>query len=207
MEECPTDSMEFYTNEWAVKYWRELYNKYIVLNDETCNYIEMQYKNVFKGEEKILGCILRGTDYVERRANKHPVQPLPEELIEEAENVMQKFQYHKLFLATEDERILEKFKRVFGEKLLYVDQQRYDNGTVPLALQEQFAKKTNRRMEGMNYLSAIYLLAKCRALIGGRCGMTTISFLISTGYEYVHLWNVGRYRMDDYMLPPKYLPS
>ena len=203
-EICPTDSMEFYSNQFSVDYWRKLYKKYIVLNKKTSEFICRQYEILF-GDSKVLGCICRGTDYVERRAYKHPIQPKTEELINEAKVLIEKREYEKIFLATEDERILKEFKNAFGSKLIYVEQQRYNDGKIPLALQDSFAKKTSRKEEGLKYVTAIYLLGKCNAIIGGRCGMSTISYLISDGYEYTHLWNLGRYGIDDYCLPEEYL--
>ncbi len=206
LEECPTDSMEFYTNDFAVNFWRKIYRENIVLNEESKKHIEEQYTKLFGNEhQKILGCICRGTDYVERRAYKHPIQPKVEALIHEAKEFMLVNAYDKIFLATEDEFILEQFKEAFGEKLIYVEQQRYKDGSIPLARQQEFATRTNRRIEGLNYLTAIYLLAECDSLIGSRCGITTISYIISKGFEYTHLWNLGRYGIDDYCLPENYL--
>lgn len=206
LEVCPTDSMEFYTNPYMVAYWRHIYRKYFKLSDSTREFVEQQ-KNQVLGEKhgKILGCILRGTDYVERRANNHPIQPSTTLVIDKAKTLMQSGEYEKLFLATEDIRILEQFEKEFGDRLVYVEQQRYDKGEVILTRQENFASLTSRREEGLKYLTAIYLLGECDALIGGRCGMTTISYIISNDYDYEYLWNIGRYRTDDYCLPEEYL--
>lgn len=203
---CPTDSMEFYTNENCVAYWRMLFQKYIRLSKEAETFIEGQRQKIFgDSNEKTLGCIVRGTDYIQGRPFNHPVQPLPEDVLHKAEEVMAEKGYQRLFLATEDAGVLAMFKEHFGDKLFYVEQQRYEDGKTPLALQENFAKDSSPKEEGMKYLSAIYLLGGCDALIGGRCGITTIAYLISSGFEYEYLWNLGRYQTDDYSLPERYL--
>lgn len=204
---CPTDSMEFYTNDGCVAYWREVYRKYIRLSDEAADFIEGQRRAVFGGQrsERVLGCIVRGTDYIQGRPLNHPVQPLPGDVVQKAKEVMAERGYGKLFLATEDENVLRLFQKEFGDRLLYVQQQRYRDGNTPLALQQGYAKETSPKTEGMKYLSVIYLLAECDGLIGGRCGITTIAYLISEGFEYEYLWNLGRYHTDDYCLPERYL--
>lgn len=203
---CPTDSMEFYTNECCVAYWRDIYRKYIRLSGEALAFVEKQRQLIFKDTtEKVLGCIVRGTDYIQGRPLNHPVQPLPEDVLKKAEEVMAQKGYGKLFLATEDANVLKLFQERLGDKLLYVEQQRYEDGKTPLALQDNFAKETSPKEEGMKYLAVIYLLGGCDALIGGRCGITTIAYLISSGFEYEYLWNLGRYQTDDYCLPERYL--
>lgn len=203
---CPTDSLEFYTNPYCVEYWRKLYKKYIILNGETEEYILEQQRTLFGSANiRVLGCIVRGTDYVGLRALNHPIQPTAEEVIEKAAKLLEDGEYEKIFLATEDADILQKFKDAFGTKVVYVEQQRYSDGTKYLSQQADFATKTSRRKEGLQYLTAIYLLGRCTSIIGGRCGITTISYLISDGYEYEYLWNIGRYQTDDYCLPEKYL--
>lgn len=206
---CPTDSMEFYTNEYAVTYWRGLYHEYIRLSEEAKSFIEKQRikvfgENPYELQKKVLGCVVRGTDYIQGRPLNHPVQPLPEEVLEKAKKTMEEKGYEYLFLATEDENVLKLFQQELKDKLLYVEQQRYTDGTTLLALQPGYASESSPKLEGLKYLSVIYLLAECDGLIGGRCGITTIAYLISKGFSYTYLWNLGRYHTDDYCLPQKY---
>jgi hypothetical protein len=208
----PTDSVEFYTNDACVAYWRNIYRKYIRLSENAAQFIENQRREVFgangehsgKSRGRVLGCIVRGTDYIQGRPLNHPVQPLPEDVVQKAKEVMAEQGYEKLFLATEDANVLELFRKEFGDRLLYVQQQRYRDGKTPLALQEGYAAESDPKTEGLKYLSVIYLLAGCDGLIGGRCGITTIAYLISDGFEYEYLWNLGRYQTDDYCLPERY---
>lgn len=82
LEICPTDSMEFYTNAFSTKYWRALYADQIRLSDAALEYVKNESYRLFGNhEEKILGCVCRGTDYVERRAYRHPIQPEVKEML------------------------------------------------------------------------------------------------------------------------------
>ena len=64
----PSDSMEFFTNANCVRYWRNIFSKYINLSDEAQKFIDEQRKEIFGNKrEKILGCVARGTDYLEGR--------------------------------------------------------------------------------------------------------------------------------------------
>lgn len=203
---APSDSMEFFTNANCIAFWRKIYKKYIQLSDEAELFIAEQRKIVFgQRTGKVLGCVARGTDYMQGRPYNHPVQPKPEEVIEKAKQVMAEYGYTNIFLATEDENILNQFRENFGDKLLFVQQQRYCDGKEKLACQKNFATETDRKTEGMKYLSAIYLLSECDALIGGRCGITTMAYIISEGFTFEYLWNLGRYCTEDYCLPEEYL--
>lgn len=205
-EQAPTDDVEFFTDPYKINFWRNFYKENIRLNRETQEYIEVKEKELFNTDGgRVLGVVCRGTDYIQGRPYRHPVQPLPEDVINEAKKLLETGEYKKIFLATEDIKILEMFKSEFGEKLIYVEQQRYGKVDKQLAMMEDFAKESSPREEGLKYLTAIYLMAKCDAIIGGRCGMTVISYLASDGYKYEKLWNLGRYGIDEYCMPSKYL--
>ena len=51
-----------------------------------------------------------------------------------------------------------------------------------------------------DYLMAIYLLSKCRALVAGRTSGSVAAMIISEGYEDIYFWNRGRYgdNMEEY---------
>ncbi len=51
--------------------------------------------------------------------------------------------------------------------------------------------------KNMEYLAALAILAKCQVFIGGRTSGTVTSFLFAEGFEQIHIWNEGRYGLDD----------
>jgi hypothetical protein len=47
---------------------------------------------------------------------------------------------------------------------------------------------------GIEYLSSIYLLSRCDALIGGNCGGSISALLMNGGkYEFTEIFNLGLY--------------
>ena len=56
----------------------------------------------------------------------------------------------------------------------------------------------------------MYLLSRCKALIGGRTNGTLAVYFMTNGfenYEYVYLWNIGSYGTDDIMSVKVFLDS
>lgn len=180
------------------KYWRTLCKKYIHYSKEAEKHIA-QYKDMFQPTDKILGILARGTDYLNGAANVahgHPVQPNIDELISNTRRLMEEQQCNKIFLATEDQKILHAMQSEFNEKLLFIEQKRYygkqEKRLVHLADYSKDAIDMNRA-----YLAAIHYLSKCNCLFGGFVTGTTGAFLLSDGFEKFELWYNGNHGLND----------
>ena len=99
--------------------WRRLAAESLVLNNEAMRFCDEDYRSMILKEDRVLGVKCRGTDYNSKSAKGHPVQPEIERVIEKAQFVMKKYDLNKLYLSSEDKNIVMKFKKVFGNKLLY----------------------------------------------------------------------------------------
>ena len=99
-----------------------------------------------------------------------------------------------LFLATEDMEILEHFRQAgFGERLRYIDQDRYRYANVdqPGRVVAKMKKEGHDYHDEMPYLAVLYLLAECDSLIGNcRCGAFTVADYINGG-SYEHRYCCG----------------
>ena len=109
----PADIFRLEASPENTEYWRLLCKKYIRYTPEVQKIIE-QYKDMFHPEDKVLGVLARGTDYLNPGVG-HPVQPTYEEVIERAREIMQECHCNKIFVATEDENILSEMKKEFGK--------------------------------------------------------------------------------------------
>ena len=69
-----------------------------------------------EGKGNVLGVIARGTDYAYLKPEKHFIPCNTDEFITYVKVYKRQFGYPILYLATEDEEILEKFKESFSEK-------------------------------------------------------------------------------------------
>ncbi len=192
----PNDSMSFFLNKKKRDYWKKIAQKYIRLNYGTRKVIEKEERNLFGKDRKdrVLGVLCRGTDYVQLKPFRHPVQPTAEEVIEKAKKVMKRRKCQKLFLATEDEEILKKFQKAFGKKLIYSNQKRFSNTKGSYLSKIHFERKNDAYLKGLEYLTTIILLSKCDCFIAGRTSGTIGAVLFSKGFDYTYFWDKGRYK-------------
>lgn len=172
--------------------WRKVFQNYFSLNHALLVTFETEKRKLF-GDNRVLGVLARGTDYVNSHPKDHPIQPSVAQIIEKAEEVMDKYQCTHLFLATEDQNIYSKMKQHFGEQLLAVETIRYTtvgNQNINDICNE---RKNDKFLKGKEYLFAIWLLSKCTCLVAGNVGGTHGALLMSKGYEYSYVFNLGLY--------------
>ena len=190
---APNNSMDFFSNyNGELSYWRKKCREYIRLKPHVKETFEETYRNLFDENDKVLGVLARGTDYVKLRPSKHPIQPTTEQLIEKADEVMQMYGCNKIFLATEDKEIADAFFAKFGNKCMtntqdYVD---YKEGYLAEIKSEN---ENGRYLRGFNYLITILILARCSCIVAGRTSGTVGAALMSDGWEYSHFFDLGYY--------------
>ena len=168
------------------------YKKYLNFTDEIFEYIESQYKNVIGNKKNILGVLCRGTDYLSLKPAYHHIQPNPKDVIAKIKELQKTHNFEYIYLATEDSNIYELFKKEFGDKLIDNNQYRYSKVN-------NFISKIDTQEENhlynlaKDYLSSIYILSKCRYFISGRTAGTLGVYLLTKGFEYDYVYDLGRY--------------
>ncbi len=190
----PSDLFELVSAPQMTAYWRKLCEKYIRFSPEQENVIR-KYQTIFEPEDKVLGVLARGTDYLNPGVG-HAVQPSVDEVVKRTKRNIEKNGCNKIFLATEDGMILERMKQEYGKKLLYVDQKRYQgmqqNKLGHLSDYVADAIDMNR-----SYLAAIYYLSKCSSFFGGVTTGTVGVYLLSEGFEEFEFWYRGAHGTSD----------
>lgn len=179
-----------------IKHIKRLYSKYIRFNSDTQRYLQKEYERILQGKGKILGVLCRGTDYTMKRPAAHPVQPDPSDVIEKARQVMLEKGCSYLYLATEDEEIYTMFRSEFGGRLLTNDQMRFskeDMQHVRQLFEIQPKRARDKYLRGLEYLTSMYLLSKCDCFIGGLTAGTVGVHLMSKGFDYDYVYELGRY--------------
>jgi hypothetical protein len=191
-------TIDFYIFEDPMRldYFRDLFNKYIHFNEKTKNYIQNAYNSIFSAKTNVLGVLCRGTDYLRKKPGGHPVQPEPSEVINKVLRITEKYQCNYIYLATEDQEIYDLFKMKFGEKLISNDQRRFKQSDFENA--DYISQIINTEKEenyslGLDYLSSIYNLSKCDFFIGGKTAGTVGVYLLSKGFVYDYVWDIGFY--------------
>ena len=186
-------------NKEEVKFWSEIYNRYIRYNDKLQTETDIEYakyfKNIHNNGEKILGVKLRGTDYNGIKPEGHYIQPTAEEMVAEANKIMAKKKIGYVYLATEDEDIAEVFKKYFGNKLIVRENLLTNKGIAGLVPVAQVVAEQFGRIEsGINYIKDIDLLSRADYLLtSGNSGAVLAIIMNDLRYKKVWFNNKGRY--------------
>ena len=199
-EFCPSKKFLmglFYNDEKKLFYFRNLFHKYIVFNELIKKDFESRWKMIAENR-RIVGCLLRGTDYVLKKPKNHPVQPSPEIVCEKIKLVMQDYNCERVFLATEDADILELAKEKFGNSLLYIEQFRMSKKemnpqTFLYSNKKAASKNMNLLKDALDYLFATYALSRCNCFISGITGGMKGVLLMTEGFEYQYIYDLGLY--------------
>ena len=119
---------------------------------------------------KTLGVHVRGTDFKDKNAG-HPVCVEEKEHIKYARELIQNKGYDRIFLATDEERIIGEFADEFGDMVICYDDilRSVDGRPVHLSGNE---RKDHGYLLGIEILKDSYALASCTGLI---CGMSQVS--------------------------------
>lgn len=182
-----------YGRTGELEYWRGLVKKYIHLSPEAENAVQMEYRRLFSLQDKVLGVKCRGTDYANGKPKNHPIQPTPLQAADKAEEIMKDHACTKVFLATEDAAFYQVFSERFGDKLIAnkTEYAQYQGGS---AGKEEYEREDGGYRAGMEYLVTTMLLAKCDCLCAGCVSATVGALLLTEGYEYTYLFDLGIYR-------------
>lgn len=179
-----------YGKTGELEYWRKLVRKYMVLSDAAAQRVEEEYNRLFAPNDKVLGVKCRGTDYANGMPKNHPIQPTPEQAAAKAEEIFREQNCTKLFLATEDAAFYRIFTDRFGEKLI-VNKTEYAEYQGGSAGKEEYERGDSRA--GMDYLVTTMLLARCHCLCAGCVSGTVAALMLTEGYEYTYLFDLGIY--------------
>lgn len=144
------------------------------------------------GGAKTLGILARGTDYVSSKPKGHPIQPTAEQMIKKAKEIMKEHSCEKIYLATEDADIYDRLKEEFGEALTAPDTERYT--TKGMQNINDLRQEKDKYQKGKEYLLSMMLLAGCDCLAAGNVGGTHGALLMSDGFEYCYIFDLGKYQ-------------
>lgn len=165
--------------------------KLIRMNEETRQYVEEKMPKELS--EKVLGVVMRGTDFRKEAAEK--INKEWRKDIIDAKTFLQaciyyknKLKYEYIFLATEDEEYFKMFRQTFGDKLLSVDQKRvsYDYKNQKYIQIKDLLTIQDGKVAGRNYLAVIHCLSVCDSLLFNiECGAAQLA----------ECWNNKKYKL------------
>lgn len=162
-------------NEYLVSR-AELARKYIKLKPPVASYITDGIKELGGDFRNILGVHVRGTDFG-KGYRGHAVMINDEDYLELAKKELGGGHFDRVFLATDQETTIEKFRKVFGHKLLvYQDAFHSTNGEAV-----HFSKVSREHHQyrlGLEVLRDVYTLAACDGLIAGLSNVSIAARII-----------------------------
>ena len=174
---------------------KENLREFLNFSETTNDYIKKTHKEIIGDKENILGILIRGTDYTERRTYKENIQPTIKEVIKKIKEYQKKYpEIEYIYLATEDANIYEKMKKEFGDILLDNKQKRYSyKKNDPFLLEVKTDREDNNYYLALEYLSSLYILSKCKYFIGGRNNGTRFAYILQKNWKDFYIWELGRY--------------
>lgn len=146
--------------------------KYIKYNDNISAYLKSEYEKLL-GSKKTLAVHYRGTDF-HKQYNRHPVPVKIEQEFEKIYELLQNKDYEQIFLATDEEAVVNRFKEEFGEIVkVYTDTYR-DEGTGESVAFSSSKRKNHHYKLGLEVVRDQYTLTNCAGLV---CGYSNVTFL------------------------------
>lgn len=174
--------------------WRKFTRDHIAFTDETTRAIDARQAELFRGETRVLGCLVRGTDYTTMRPQYHPVQPDPAQVVADARRLCAERDLRKVFLATEDRNVRDLFQREFGDALITNQTELPDYKSDYLVDSGALGDFSRRMLISTQYLVSIALLSRCPCLLAGCASGSVGAALLSPGFEVMRFYDLGYYR-------------
>ena len=156
-----------------------------------------EYADAIIGDRRILGVLIRGTDYLIVHKDGPRKMAGVDDMIPVIHEWIDSFGYEGIFLATEDSDILNRIRDEFGESVFVIAQERHSvsdlAGHMLLSeLEKENASDYERSVveSTVNYFYALYMLSCCSAfLCSGPCNGYDLAVGFNGGrYERVHLF-------------------
>lgn len=186
----PNDNIAY--NEEELVYWKAIAKEYLIVKEDIAKEVDCLKKVLFRNE-RVLGVLARGTDYINAKPKNHPVQPMPEQLMEKIDEVFESRKCEKIYLATEDKGFFAKFKDKYGDKIIAMDVERHETSGNQNINEVRRMQKKNDYTMAREYLINILLLSKCNCLVGGNTSGSIGALLLNEEYEYKYIFNLGVY--------------
>lgn len=186
-----------YTDPEIVKQYHAL-SELVPLNQQTRCYCDEIRKKLFSEQDRILGVSVRIGGHSETafaQGAGHPRQASAEEMIEIVKDRLQRWDMQKVFLATDSDYAISKFREAFGEALIVMPRMRISIGSEKIrdAAKPMFAAE-NIIQTTMDYIAEMELLAACTGLLGSvSSGLRYAVVRNGSKYEQIEILDFGRF--------------
>ena len=195
IHDWPEISAKLFRKEtYKLDYWRSVCKKYIRLTQPVLEKLERMTAKY--QDRKILGVLVRGTDYAALKPKGHPIPPTAEQAIAKTKEAMTEHDFDAVYLATEDKNIMLKFHEAFGEKLLLPESDyiNYDYDKPKYLSQIQTSREKDKYLRGLEYLVSMLFLSRCAGFITSiTSGSVGLMCFTERDFEYLYVFDLGVY--------------
>ena len=159
--------------------------KYLHFNTDVKKYIN-KYISALEITDNILGVHIRGTDYRSNYKN-HPVFLGSEDYYEKIDGALKKHGFKKLFLATDDEILLDEFIRHYGEEQI-IYSKNVERGRGQVGIHTNQNKTKTPYYLGLDVIGDMCALSSCGGIVSGMSQVSLIARIYkkSCGEEYLY---------------------
>ena len=167
-------SVSFKENKNELK---KVFKKYIRIKEEYMKEANKFFKkNLLK--YKVLAIHWRGSDH--KVLPSHPFPPTEKQILKFTDNLLNKYNFNKIFLVTEEQKYLEIFKKKYGSKLCFCNSFRaYDRKEFSFN-----ARKNHRYKLGRESLIEALILSKLSTLLCSRSNISEVAEFMSKNKRY-----------------------
>jgi len=161
-----------------------------------------EYRDAIIGNKHMLGVLIRGTDYITTKMPGERKMATVDDMLPMLREWMEKDGYDAIFLATEDQDILDQMKKEFPGKIRAIAQERhrvsdFRNSDTLAGIEKEDAARmdydTILEDNTVNYFYALYMLSKCDSFMcSGQCnGWDVVNSFKHEGFRRCYKFQVG----------------
>lgn len=174
---------------------QRVYQKYIRIKPDLLAKMDAECSGaaLIRDGKRILGAVCRGTDFIATHPSEHAIPPSVGEEIHICREELRTHNCDALYLATEDQDILDAFINAFGDTLIYENAHRFRAQPDVWLHKYKVDPELTPYLRGYEYLLTLTMLSKCDCLIGVPCTALNYAYLRRPDREYFHAWECGTY--------------
>ena len=151
---------------------------------------------MFSANEQLLGVLLRGNDYSDKKIKGAPIPPPIEFAVNTVTAKFNEWECNKVLLLTKDNSVAEMFRNNFGDKCLSLDNlyANFYNSEDNDSVENNFSANNNEHfLKGKEYLTQIMILSMCNSFIADRYDDSLSVMLLTNKFLHKHFFNLGNY--------------
>lgn len=174
-------SDHYYGNE---SYFYEIFKNYISIKKNINNYVKL-FKKKHLNKYKIIGVHWRGTDITSAKYKKknsvlykYRKKITIDDFAKKIDPILKKNKKVKIFLSTDENDYIKKFKDLYGSKVVYTNCYR-SNSSDPVHLNNDYVRHNHRYKLGFEVMVDSLLLSESDILICRKSNVTNAAILFN----------------------------